>query len=276
MIPAETQALLLMLTGGAVALAMMSIGFQMSINHKKEKKQKTGLELLTILKNVLLNLQKHRGTSYRILWGEKNLDNTLITLQQNTARAMHELKALKEHKYLSERWLAFEDHWGRLSNNCLSLDAENNLEQHNKIINTFIYLMEDVAEQHHLSEAQLDLSAAHTINNGWKEVLTTAEWVGQARALGAGMLTSGNYGSVERIRMSFIRSKLAKFAQQSGHHSAANIQLGNFVSIIEKELLEKSQPDITSKDYFDQASTTIESYMQQFDREIHDLRVAIH
>ena len=259
-------------------LAIVTLAFIIKLNVRKAKEQKQagGIQYINQLKQLLSNLQKHRGTSYRVLWGERSLESTLHTMNSNIQSNVLSLDSLNDISNLTERWMAFKDHWERLRAKNLSLEPENSLEQHNKIITTLIFLMEDVAEQHYLSQAQLKLDLRYETDMNWKNILIAAEWAGQARALGSGMLTSGHHGSVERIRMSFLHSKLKYLAAEKVAGFQASQHLDAFTDIIQTELLDKKDPEVTSKAYFDKATIAIDACMTEFDNELNQIERALH
>ena len=259
-----------------VAIIALALTIKIKVRKAKGHKQADGIQYINQLKQLLSNLQKHRGTSYRVLWGEHSLESTLHIMNSNIQSNVLALDSLKDISNLSERWMAFKDHWDRLRKKNLSLEPENSLEQHNKLITTLIFLMEDVAEQHYLSQAQLHLDIHYETDMNWKNILIAAEWAGQARALGSGMLTSGHHGSVERIRMSFLHSKLKFLAAEEVAGFQASQHLISLTDTIQSELLNKIKPDVTAKVYFDKATTAIDACMKEFDSEIQQIERALH
>lgn len=225
---------------------------------KTRRLQKEGLERLLNLKSLLMLVQRHRGMSYSVLMGDSALRNDITQVEQNISRCNEQLQSLGQHPRHRDYWLSFFDHWSRLQRNNLTLAAENNREQHNQIISVLLYLIEDVAEYARLSELCED-----PLQHIWRDLPRTAEWIGQARVLGSGMLAAGHYERVDKIRISFIRSKLAGYIESERIQGS---RLNELVTVIDQQLLQDEQQKLSSKAYFDLSTQAMEPLFQSMDQ----------
>ena len=269
------NAVLMVVGTGLFVVVLLAIIYQRHLNKNREGKQKQGLQYLIDLKNVLTQLQIHRGLSTRLLWGESEVAHELNSHKNIIDGYIKSLDEFTHHEFLASRWNAFKEDWCALNAIPNTITAEQNIEQHNHIILVFIYFISDVAEQHDIANTYLkDLNDE---DKNWKHVLSTAEWIGQARVLGSGMLNQELYGRVERIRMNFIHSKLRDYADTVSAKDHTMKQLVNFIGLIEKEFLHKEQKGgLTTSSYFQQASRVIEACMHESELEIKQLRSSIH
>lgn len=270
----ETQLVLTTFVTGLFVTVIGVLAYQRYLDLQRERKQKLGLRYLSQLKSLLMQLQKHRGMSSRLLWGDSKLDHELSQHKRNIDQHIIELDHFHGHKFLAGRWDKFKKDWYDLVESHEQITAEENLEIHNQIILVFIYFIEDVAEQHDVAETYLH--GLNIYNKNWKKVLSTAEWIGQARVLGSGMLSKHENGNVERIRMRFIRSKLASYKNQVKVDESTMEKLDQFVGMLEKEFLAQESSDLSSNWYFDEASKVLESFMSQFENEMTEMKNSIH
>ena len=259
---------------GLFAMVFFAYVYQTRLDHQRETKQKLGLEYLLELKSLLAILQNHRGLSTRILWGDKRLEPDLDTYNKNIERRLESLDHFKYHDFLASRWNTFKEDWAQLHESQDTLTAEENIERHNHIILVFIFFITDVAQQHDIADTYLKkIKASH---KNWKQLITLTEWIGQARVLGAGMLNQSHHGRIERIRMSFIHTKLLDYADEINAEANTKTQLEEFVSLLDREFLKNTKSTLTSTAYFNHASRVIESCMRQFDADMYQLRNRIH
>ena len=223
--------------------------------------RKESLQQIINLKNLIKLTQNHRGISYRVLNSDPSRRNELTTIEKQIESLLSELNELNNLEVTIEYWTSFCDHWSRLKTHNLTISADNNLEQHNRLINVLLVIVEDLSEYGHWQDINPQgqpLQIQQLIN-----LLTVAEWVGQARALGSGILASGNSTSVERIRMHFLKSKLLEHESVCGEFT--HFPLTPLIEMIDQHLLAEEPTSLSSNEYFEIASRTIAILMERFD-----------
>ncbi|MBE0506844.1 MAG: nitrate- and nitrite sensing domain-containing protein [Marinospirillum sp.] len=252
-------------------------------HHKQLKQQRQDyLAQLLVLRQLIGGFQRHRGLSNGVLCGDVSLRDQL----SHTRRELDQLlnKALLLPTRHSNGWQALADHWSRLGQG-RTLDAKNNLQQHHLLIRNSIFLFEDLALAADLSNNRKDLYWLPVI---WREVLQTAEWAGQARALGTGMAATRHSSPEQRIRMKFLYHKIRLLSemafsdlqpgfpnqspQAAGLLNICQQQVQQLLTCINDQLLLNSQINISAPDYFRQASETIDALLALVDITLHDLQ----
>ena len=163
------------------------------------------------------------------------------------------------------KWSSLVDHWTRLGLSYLQGDADNNFKQHNILIANLLYLIDDVADAHHLSKITGD-----AMDTDWRYLLSIAEYIGQARALGTGVAAKGECSSVLRIQLNHLRNKIAS-SVDSSWPDKSRVEIQQLLRCIETELIIE-RPSIQAVDYFTLASRCIEHVLDQFDRQIDRLQ----
>lgn len=227
-----------------------------------QKKRNHSLLLLRQTKNLMRAMQTHRGISYRVLNSDNSKRSELKQLEQQITESADNLKELQDMPGIADYWQAFQDHWQRLHISNLNISADNNLQQHNKLISVLIAIAEDL------------MTGGHWLDNDQQQyqkpvqlllvLLNSAEWVGQARALGAGILASGTCSSVERIRMSFLKNKLQQQQPLLPEHLHHPLQ--EMMMTIEEKLLTTQQSVADKDEYFIIATRIIDILMENFEQ----------
>ncbi len=244
---------------------LLAIGL-MLLKQQHQKKQQLKhecLKHLLRLKKLMEYFQYHRGLSARYLNGKTEVADELRQKQRLIAQVLPSLALLARHSSLSEHWQSLLDHWQRLFANNLLISPEDNLEQHNRLINTLLYLIEDVTELGYWSSRDHHKGIGSIV-----AILHTTEWIGQARALGSGMLAANHCCVNDQSQMNLIQTKLELCLQQHSSNEESLDKLFQLNEVISQTFLlqpTSNQLPISSSEYFDIASAAIESYLVQFD-----------
>lgn len=233
-------------------------------HYQQRRRQRHGVQQLICLKNLLVLLQRHRGSSYGALHGDITLRDALPRLEQQIRTEIDLLEHLQPSAAVQEHWLAFTDHWQRLQQNNLQLEAEQNLAQHNQLIAVVLNLLEDVAETSELIRLQ-----PAGDSRLWRDLPRTAELIGQARVLGSGILASGSHDSVHKIRMRFVLTRLQEFLHQHpGHYPRLHL----LADVINDQIVQNLAAPMPARDYFDLSSAAMEPFLQAMDEGLRRLQ----
>ncbi|MGM0449839.1 MAG: nitrate- and nitrite sensing domain-containing protein, partial [Pseudomonadota bacterium] len=247
------ESLLLAATGLALLAGALPI-LLLRQNARYKRFRRIQLARLNSLRDLILNLQRHRGLSTGLLSGDDSMRGELITRRQHIDRIIHE--APMEDERYAERWSGIQDHWSRLRETDRH-SVDNNLTQHHQIIRNALFLIQDVAAD--------DRVAPHPASRRciWNEVLEAAEWSGQARALGTGMAAAGTSSAAQRVRMRFLSEKIQNLSStafkaleaspsttaQSRHLVGTQQAVRRLLNEIETELLAADPIEIPAKRY---------------------------
>jgi ABC-type multidrug transport system fused ATPase/permease subunit len=243
-------------------LAITFIVLRQQYQKKQQLRQECFKHLLR-LKKLMVYFQYHRGLSARYLNGQTDVADELREKQRLIAQVLPSMALLARHSSLSEHWQSLLDHWQRLFVNNLLLTPEDNLEQHNRLIYTLLHLIEDVTELGYWSSRDHNKGIGSIV-----AILHTTEWIGQARALGSGMLAANKCRDNDQSQMHLIQAKLEHCLQQHSSNKESLSKLFQLNEIISQTFLQSSKNSkalINSSDYFIIASDAIESYLIEFD-----------
>lgn len=250
--------------------------------------QAAGLANIVKIKRLISLVQQHRGMSSAWLNGDLSKRSNLQNIEQQITKLCTEINKTNIGK-LNPRWIGFLDHWSRLNRKVEDRDIGNNFKQHTQMIENLLYLLEDEAERAQLNSTSLP--ELPNIGYVWRELVLTAESVGQSRAIGTGVATAKQCTSVDKIRLSFLEkhikltsheilTKLSNLEQYSTQHGkllkAAQSKMQQLIETIESELIQASPITMDQNSYFDLASDTIQSLDNIFDSQIDQVKIALN
>ncbi len=255
-----------------IILLALPIGFlvflMVSISRKKHQATllfAQGIEYMRLLRSLLTFVQQHRGLTTGFINGNRASKPEIDGASGKIKKIIQELDDAGDWMHGNVKWLNLVDHWTRLRESYLQGDADKNFKQHNILIANLLYLIDDVADVHHLSKITGD-----AMDTDWRYLLSIAEYIGQARALGTGVAAKGECSSVLRIQLNHLRNKIASSVDASWPDKS-RVEIQQLLRCIETQLI-VDQPSIQASDYFKLATRCIEHVLDQFDRQIDRLQ----
>ncbi len=251
------------------AIVLIFIIAMISIRAKRQRKlrQEKGLQWLSCLRSLLSHIQKHRGMTSGYLNGGTHLVGDIERLQRNVSRDFSSVVSIDDEIDQNSRWCGITQHWARLAGNYTGHSPEHNLSQHNMLIKNVLYLIDDLAQECDL--LLLKNPTDKPLHLYWRELLSAAEYIGQARAIGVGVSTAAHCDSVSRIRLNYlcqqIEGNTEKLWKEIGRDPAQVAQVKELLGCIQKQLVVDT-PSIEPGDFFKLATDAIDSLLDQFDR----------
>jgi hypothetical protein len=255
-----------------IILLVFPVGFLVflivSLSHKKRQATRLfmqGIEYIKLLRSLLTVVQQHRGLTTGFINGNLGAKADIENLAIKIKRIIGEVDEAGDWMHGNVKWSSLVDHWTRLGLAYLHGDADKNFKQHNILIANLLYLIDDVADVHHLSKITGD-----AMDTDWRYLLSIAEYIGQARALGTGVAAKGECSSVLRIQLNHLRNKIAS-SVDSSWPDKSRVEIQQLLRCIETQLIIE-HPSIQASDYFKLATRCIEHVLDQFDRQIDRLQ----
>lgn len=226
-----------------------------------------GIEHIKLLRGILAAIQQHRGLTTGYINGNRDAKMDIEQLSTRIGLLMRDLQERSPWVRANVKWSSLVDHWKRLGGAYLQGDAENNFKQHNILIANLLYLIEDLADAHHLTKM-----GGGGLDTDWRYLLSIAEYIGQARALGTGVAARGECSSVMRIQLTHLRNKISGAIEVNWPDASRN-EIRNLLKSIEQQLIVET-PSISARDYFALATRCIDHVLEQFDQQIDNLQFA--
>ena len=265
--------MLAMSLAGLLVLVVLVYVVARNKQRQRFERQKKGLKWLSALRELLAHVQQHRGLSNGYLNGGENLGSDIERLQQAISRDLAYATSIDPSLEDNSRWTGITQHWARLAGNFKRLESDNNLSQHNNLIKSVLYLIDDLAQE-------CDLLLLKNRDNVplhlyWRELLSTAEYIGQARAVGTGVSAASYCDSVSRIRLHYLCEQIERNSErlykQIGSSQDQTKRIAELISCIKTQLV-VDKPTIEAGAYFSLATDTLDSMLAQFDALVKDLQ----
>jgi hypothetical protein len=265
----------------SVLLLAILLGIFYKHHRKKDRYaiQKEGLKHIRNLRLSLYLLQKHRSLTTSHLAGQKDLKHSIEDVQHQVNQIVEDIQCTNKKILINELWISVSEHWLRLSQNYQHHSVDNNILQHNSMIQNLLHLIDDVAFSHELT--QLKLIEISNLRLVWKEWLLAIECIGQARAMGSAILAEGSCDSVSRIRLAYLQEKIAEITERAWREIPTSDeqkkQVNRLLACIKIEIINASLSNsmtLTSADYITFCTAVMDDYYQQFDDVLEQLKAA--
>lgn len=274
---------------GLLCGAGMVLALQLRESRKCRERRRLGVALGGQLKQLLTDLQQHRGMINALLSGDRSFAAKVRQKQDSIDRDMGTLDAVSRHSPLTaRRWEAVRTQWDNLRTHAATLPAEDSFDRHSRLIREILRCMGDVAERTQLGGMHpLDPTLVSVL---WSELPAAAECIGQARGIGASVAAKGYCSSDSRIKLGFleerIRETMALVSADLGHAQqqlAADMAqrwqetsavVGHFLDLLESSLLNAEHPALDAEHYFATATQALAAVFQVFDQTTAELERA--
>lgn len=220
-----------------------------------------GVAYVKSLRNLLTLIQQHRGLTTGFINGNLSAEPDIAALAAKIKTTITDIEASGNWIRANLKWFSLTDHWTRLGLSYSQGDSDKNFKQHNILIANLLYLIDDVADAHHLPKVTNSAT-----NADWRYLLSIAEYIGQARALGTGVAAKGECSSVLRIQLNHLRNKIEASIEASWPKNS-RLDIQQLLRCIETQLIVE-RPSIQADDYFSLATRCIGHVLNQFDHQI--------
>ena len=270
-----TEQTLALATIAIALLAVLQMLNSRSTARRRQRRQLLGLERLRALAQLLLHIQQHRGLSSGLLNGSSELEQQIEPLQRRVSRDISDLNSGDDWMERCERWQSVLDHWQRLANHFRDKKPEDNLREHNNLIQSILFVIDDMAQAH---ELQLLGQRQRPLQLLWRELLTTTEYIGQARAIGTGIAAVGHCDSVARIRLNYLSQKILAHTDTVWRDLALDRRQRQPVEVLVQSIhndILRDRIAIKPLDFFDIASTAINGIHELYRSKLEQQQAAL-
>ncbi|SIS73358.1 nitrate- and nitrite sensing domain-containing protein [Neptunomonas antarctica] len=255
-----------------ILLACMMLSFYSlyrNMTWQRQKRLTANIGELKLLRTLLGDFQRHRGLSTGLLAGDISMKAELSMTRARLDKSIHRAQQLNSTH--TTAWQPLLGQWHQIGQGSVC-DPAKNLLNHHELIRTTIFLFEDIAGELALSQEQQSYLSCI-----WQEVVQTAEWTGQARALGTGIAAERFSSAAQRVRLRFLHEKVQRLSASAfatlGHSKSNPMNLHNsreaisdFLVCLEQEFLNSAHPQIEAKLYFEKATLAINELLALVDK----------
>ncbi len=245
------------------------------------RKERRGVAYLSPTLSLLQHVQQHRGAANTFLSGDTSFKDIMA---QKQALIVEDIAAIDsvEQAYgielkSSERWQEIKNEWQSLQNEVDTLTAAESFDRHTALIDKILGFRIYIADKSNLSldpNTDIYFLMISTV----KSYPQTAELFGQIRAIGSGSLVDGSISATERVNLEVLVRLADSSSAQAGQDLAqafdfnpalrtrlegltqeAQTQEKAFQDLVSNQVINKEITTITSKEYFDAATKTIDA-----------------
>ena len=180
-------------------LAAAAIGLAYFINSKGRQGclslRLEGIRVNRLTRQLLFDLQQHRGMASACLGGDRSFGPRLEQKQAGIERDMAELDVAAPNVSRAQglmtvpRWEDIRSDWQALRREVLTLTSAESFRRHSMLIRAVLYSMGDVAERSQIGGTCA--ADAVLVNALWSKLPVAAEGLGQARAIGSSVAAQG-------------------------------------------------------------------------------------
>ena len=241
-------------------------------NKIKEKRQSQGLHILKNFRLLLTAVQQHRGLSMGYLNGDDTLLKRIDPLEKKINQKIREINLEKEWLKDNLMWVGINDHWLRLLINYTKYEREYNFRQHCNLIKNLLILIEDCAVQHHLQK--LVSSNKQDTNFLWSQLLMTAEYIGQARAIGTSIAALKSSSRVQQIQLNYLQNCINESLAKPNHQLDSAL-IVKFLNTINNEIL-VTPPNMSAEEFFNLATSVIDALLAMSDDYLNNLQKTLN
>ena len=284
----------LALMTGALTLPVLILLFLLFSTQNKDitfaSQELKGTAYLEPLKNVLQNMQKHRGASSGLLGGNQSFAATRQKIVTDVENGFNQLDAV-DTRFGGEFQTAtllqgLKADWKVLRGQVEGgqINAKQSTDAHTKLIaEKLLPLYTQIANQSNLI-LDPDLDSFYAMDLTVLKLPKLAEGLGQTRAYGINVVNRGvatqaergdlrfflaqaqaNFGDARASAQNAIQADPAIEAQLGGAVTAANLATQKLIDLFDAQILKPERITIKSEDYFAAATTSIDSLYKLYD-----------
>lgn len=276
------QWLMALAIASLIPLAVIVVFHKTRLERNADRQRRlTGIRMNRQIRQLLADLQQHRGMVNALLSGDKSFAPKISQKQTSIERDMASLDArLGEGLLTPQRWQRIRVDWKVLSQQATGLPAEDSFHRHSELIREVIHCLGDVSERALVGGHQpIDPVLVSIL---WRKLPVAAEGVGQARGMGASVAAKGYCSSVSRIKLRFLEARiretmgwvsddlakadLSKAGTMSSDWHGANATITQFLDLLENALLRVEHPSLDAAHYFDTATQALEAVLRVYDQ----------
>ena len=240
-----------------------------------------GIRVNRLAKQLLLDLQQHRGMVNAFLSGDSSFKQKIEQKQAAIGQDITALNAFHGQGLMTEkRWEGILNDWQALHTGCMALAAEDSFHRHSELIRAVLYSMGDIAERSQIvGICATDFALVDAL---WSKLPAVAEGLGQARGLGSSVAAKKYCSSVARIKLRFleehVRDTMGQVNNELAHADLAQAgsfvqawkeaysSVNEFLTLLDEKLIDAEHPSIDAEHYFNAGTKALDAVFHVFDQ----------
>ncbi|WP_281883431.1 methyl-accepting chemotaxis protein [Paenibacillus sp. YYML68] len=254
-----------------------------------DMKRLDGAAYNSLVKNFIQDLQQHRGLSVSYLGGDPSMKEQYAAKQQELAediRAIDELdQRVGASLQASEQWTKLKEQWLSLEESMEKRTVEEAKFVQNIYIEKLLSFMNDIADNSSLT-AEESLFTMYLVQSTTRTLPELTERLGQTRADGVSVLADQHISLQERMQFNaletYVNNRLQILQRETSHmfkgkpelegqlgalYTDAVQETTKLVDIVKNNFIYVDVPSLSSEQYFEAATQTINASFKLYDAE---------
>ncbi|MCC2604520.1 nitrate- and nitrite sensing domain-containing protein [Planctobacterium marinum] len=220
---------------------------------------------LKTLRQLMWLFQTHRGKSIAWLSGDTQVFAELTEIAHRIQKAINDYRSTEQS---SSYWLSTVKLWQQISEQWRNNTVEVNFKQHNALIRQLMYTIEDELSLALLTQRNENSNAA---SQSGGNLLYVIEFLGQTRAIGTNVTSSGRCESITKIRLCYLSQKLSESVSllerlDTGFKHQARL-IPPILQCVQEHLL-PAQNLMSTQEWFSLCTESIDALYRYFDQTI--------
>jgi methyl-accepting chemotaxis protein len=252
---------------------------QLNEDVNMSNKQRNGLQYSVAIRTLVQQVQQHRGLAAIYLGGKVETKDNVDKKQLDIQSAIEKVDELdsKYGKDLSTTasWNSLKSEWASLQKEVFNIPQSESMSKHTELISKIMNFNLDVADSSNLI-LEDELDKYYLVDMVINKLPLNAEYMGQSRAVGAGIAAKKQMTEDERLKLLDLTRSIESTIKEAERgvniiykvHPEIKSQLEDSVSTalgeskklvytINTELLGKKEISLDSNQYFDFATSVI-------------------
>lgn len=268
-----------------LAISLLIVRVRRIRRHERCETCVQELERITCLRHLLELVQQHRGLSFGEMSGDCNLQTRRWAVHQEITGQLERCRVHEGSLQWYPGWHQALSQWAQLERGQDDdVDAEAVLRSHNRMLALLLETIRSIADRHDLE----CLGTLATQPAGcWLQLLEHTELLGQARAIGTGILVRPDRSDALRTELEGLRTRIAgqtylPLAQlhadpQLRQLMASQVQeaedcLDRLLEFIDRMLAVEEDKTLRSSTYFQTATHAITAHLVLVDHLLERLK----
>lgn len=278
---------------GLIFLIPLLLALYMIVNQVHEQinflaKERLGVAYSQSIRELIDDVQQHRGMTNAYLSGDKSFGNKLIEKREKISGDFQKITQLQVKMPLSaqaEKQLnASLSEWGELQSGAGRFTVSDSFRRHTLLIGQLLLLNRSIGVESNLAiDPKLDTN--YLISNLNEVLLPTIELMGQARGKGAGIFAKKAITEQDRLDIMLLAKELERNSQTFGFgfqivyqqslvfsqnlsagSEAVSGQMNGLLTILDKDILRASAISQDSQTYFKTTTDMIQGAYVFYDQ----------
>ncbi|HEB55984.1 MAG TPA: PAS domain-containing sensor histidine kinase [Gammaproteobacteria bacterium] len=250
------------------------------------ERQKTGIDYIRILRNVLEHVQQHRGMGHARRNGEHEFDLRLFELGDDLDQEIQELEnrynqlgIIPETSRKNMRWY---EQWLNLQKHQVAMTAEDDFDAHSILISEYLGSIQDIADAFGLT-LETDLKTRYLME-GLIQLPVQIENIARMRGLGTGSVARSQVDSIEKKKLlslgQLVSSEMDSLVRNMNrlfrHDASLEFRMApilaqginkssQFLMMTYQNLIESDAPAVSATIYFSAGSAALDGFLNLFD-----------